>query len=87
MSVENGVGLVVAVLLAVFLVRAAVPGAVLMSETVTGVVFVPSLVLVLVLLHRPVGSLLHAIATLEHDLAGGRLVHRPVGVDARAEQS
>ena len=58
-----------------------------MSDTVAGVVFVASLVLVLVLLHRPVGALLHRTATSERDLAPERVVYRLVGVDARAEQS
>jgi K+-transporting ATPase ATPase A chain len=58
-----------------------------MSETVTGVAFVASLVLVLVLAYRPVGRLLHATATSERDLAPERVVYRLVGVDARAEQS
>ena len=58
-----------------------------MSETTAGVLFVASLVLVLVLVHRPVGNLLHATATSERDLAPERLVYRLVGVDARAEQS
>ncbi len=58
-----------------------------MSETTSGVVFVVSLVLVLVLLHRPVGHLLHTTATSERDLAPERVVYRLVGVDARAEQS
>ncbi|RYZ28436.1 MAG: potassium-transporting ATPase subunit KdpA, partial [Propionibacteriaceae bacterium] len=59
----------------------------LLSETGAGVAFVASLVLVLVLLHRPVGNLLHATATSERDLAAERVVYRLVGVDARAEQS
>jgi potassium-transporting ATPase potassium-binding subunit len=58
-----------------------------MGETGAGVAFVASLVLVLVLVHRPVGNLLHATATSERDLAPERLVYRLVGVDARAEQS
>ena len=62
-------------------------GAPLLSETWAGVAFVASLVLVLVLVHRPVGNLLHAAATSERDLAPERVVYRLVGVDARAEQS
>jgi len=57
-----------------------------MSETLVGVLFV-TLVLVLVLVHRPVGNLLHATATSERDLAPERMVYRLVEVDARAEQS
>ena len=62
-------------------------GTPLLSETTAGVAFVASLVLVLVLLHRPVGNLLHATATSGRDLAAERVVYRLVGVDARAEQS
>ena len=58
-----------------------------MSETAAGVAFVASLVLVLVLVHRPVGNLLHATATSERDLRAERVVYRLVGVDARSEQS
>ena len=58
-----------------------------MSDTVAGVVFVASLVLVLVLVHRPVGAFLHRTATSEKDLAPERVAYRLVGVDARAEQS
>ena len=43
-----------------------------MSETASGVVFLASLVLVLVLARRPVGRLLHSTATSERDLAAGR---------------
>ena len=58
-----------------------------MSTTAAGVLFVASLVLVLVLVHRPVGNLLHATATSQRDLRAERVVYRLVGVDARAEQS
>lgn len=58
-----------------------------MSGTAAGVAFVASLVLVLVLVHRPVGNLLHATATSERDLRAERVVYRLVGVDARSEQS
>ena len=58
-----------------------------MSTATAGVLFVASLVLVLVLAHRPVGNLLHATATSQKDLRGERLVYRLVGVDARTEQS
>ena len=57
-----------------------------MSETAVGVLFVTSLVLALVLAHRPVGRLLHAMATSERDLRAERVIYRLVGVDARAEQ-
>lgn len=58
-----------------------------MSQTGAGVLFVASLVLVLVLLHRPVGNALHWVAASDKDLAPERMIYRLVGVDARSEQS
>jgi potassium-transporting ATPase potassium-binding subunit len=58
-----------------------------MSGSAAGVLFIASLVLVLVLVHRPVGNLLHATATSKRDLLPERAVYRLVGVDARSEQS
>ncbi|SDU84493.1 K+-transporting ATPase ATPase A chain [Microlunatus sagamiharensis] len=57
------------------------------AETWAGVTFVAALVLVLVLVHRPLGAHLHRVATGERDLGVERVVYRLVGVDARAEQS
>lgn len=57
------------------------------AETASGVTFVAALVLLLVLVHRPLGGHLHRVATSERDLGVERVVYRLVGVDARAEQS
>jgi len=57
------------------------------AETWAGVSLVGALVLVLVLVHRPLGAHLHRVATGGRDLGVERAVYRLVGVDARAEQS
>ncbi|SEQ13615.1 K+-transporting ATPase ATPase A chain [Microlunatus flavus] len=59
----------------------------LMSTPLAGTTLVAALVLLLVLVHRPLGAHLHRVATSERDLGVERFVYRLVGVDARAEQS
>ncbi|WP_091178584.1 potassium-transporting ATPase subunit KdpA [Microlunatus flavus] len=58
-----------------------------MSTPLAGTTLVAALVLLLVLVHRPLGAHLHRVATSERDLGVERFVYRLVGVDARAEQS
>ena len=58
-----------------------------MSESLAGLVFVASLALALVVVHRPLGDLLHWIATSPRDLAPERLTYRIVGADPKGEQS
>ena len=58
-----------------------------MPESLAGLLFVASLALALVVVHRPLGDLLHWIATSPRDLAPERLTYRFVGADPQGEQS
>ena len=58
-----------------------------MSAPWAGVLFVTTLVLALVVLHRPVGDFLFTVASSDRDLRVERVLFRLVGVDGRAEQS
>jgi len=58
-----------------------------MSSSVAGVVFVLSLVAALALAYRPVGDLLHRVATSPRHLAPERWVYRLIGVDPTSEQT
>jgi potassium-transporting ATPase potassium-binding subunit len=58
-----------------------------MPESLAGLLFVASLALALVVVHRPLGDLLHWIATSPRDLAPERLTYRFVGADPKGEQS
>ena len=58
-----------------------------MSESLAGLLFVMSLALVLVVVHRPLGDLLHWIATSPRDLGPERWAYRLVGAAPKSEQS
>jgi potassium-transporting ATPase potassium-binding subunit len=58
-----------------------------MTESLAGLLFVASLVLALVVVHRPLGEALHWIATSPRDLAPERWAYRLVGADPKSEQS
>jgi len=58
-----------------------------MSESLAGVLFVTSLAVALVVVHRPLGDLLFWVATSPRDLAPERFAYRLVGADPRTEQS
>ena len=58
-----------------------------MPESLAGVLFVVSLALALVVVHRPLGDLLYWIATSPQDLRAERWAYRLVGADPKAEQS
>jgi potassium-transporting ATPase potassium-binding subunit len=58
-----------------------------MSGSLAGLLFVASLALALVVVHRPLGDLLHWIATSPRDLRAERWAYRLVGADPTAEQS
>lgn len=58
-----------------------------MPEALAGLLFVASLALALVVVHRPLGDLLHWIATSPRDLAPERLTYRFVGADPKGAQS
>ena len=58
-----------------------------MSESLAGVLFVTSLAVALVVVHRPLGDLLYWIATSPRDLAPERFAYRLVGADPKTEQS
>jgi K+-transporting ATPase ATPase A chain len=57
------------------------------SESLAGLLFVTSLALALVVVHRPLGDLLCWIATSPRDLKAERFAYRLVGADPKAEQS
>jgi potassium-transporting ATPase potassium-binding subunit len=57
-----------------------------MSDSAAGVVFVLTLVLALALIYRPLGDLLHRVATSPRHLAVERGIYRVVGVDPDGEQ-
>jgi K+-transporting ATPase ATPase C chain len=58
-----------------------------MAEPVAGLLFVASLGLALVIIHRPLGDLLYWIATSPRDLAPERLAYRLIGADPKGEQT
>ena len=58
-----------------------------MSESLAGVLFVTSLAVALVVVHRPLGDLLFWVATSPRDLAPERFAYRLVGADPKTEQS
>ena len=58
-----------------------------MPESLAGLLFVSSLALALVLVHRPLGDLLHWVATSPRDLVPERWAYRIVGADPKSEQS
>jgi K+-transporting ATPase ATPase A chain len=58
-----------------------------MSESLAGVLFVTSLAIALVVVHRPLGDLLFWVATSPRDLAPERFAYRLVGADPKTEQS
>lgn len=58
-----------------------------MTVTWAGVLFITTLVLALVVVHRPLGDYLFKVASSDKDLKAERVAYRLVGVDARAEQS
>lgn len=58
-----------------------------MPESLAGLLFVASLALALVVVHRPLGDLLYWIATSPQDLRAERWAYRLVGADPKAEQS
>ena len=58
-----------------------------MSESLAGLLFVTSLAVALVVVHRPLGDLLFWVATSPRDLAPERFAYRLVGADPRTEQS
>ena len=58
-----------------------------MSESLAGVLFVTSLAVALVVVHRPLGDLLFWVATSPRDLAPERFAYRLVGADPKSEQS
>ena len=58
-----------------------------MPETLAGLLFIATLVVALAVVHRPLGDLLHWIATSPRDLAPERLTYRFVGADPKGEQS
>ena len=58
-----------------------------MPGSLAGLLFVASLALALVVVHRPLGDLPHWIATSPRDLRAERWAYRLVGADPKAEQS
>ena len=58
-----------------------------MPESLAGLLFVASLAVALVVVHRPLGDLLYWIATSPRDLRAERWTYQLVGADPRAEQS
>jgi potassium-transporting ATPase potassium-binding subunit len=58
-----------------------------MSESLAGALFVASLALALVVVHRPLGDLLYWVANSPRDLAPERWAYRLVGADPKSEQS
>jgi K+-transporting ATPase ATPase A chain len=58
-----------------------------MSESLAGFLFVVTLTVALVVVHRPLGDLLYWIATSPRDLAPERFAYRLVGADPKSEQS
>ena len=58
-----------------------------MSQSVAGALFVASLVLALVVVHRPLGDLLYWIASSPRDVVPERWAYRLVGADPKSEQS
>lgn len=58
-----------------------------MSESLTGLLFIASVALALVVVHRPLGDLLYWIASSPRDLRPERLAYRLVGADSKSEQS
>jgi potassium-transporting ATPase potassium-binding subunit len=58
-----------------------------MPESLAGLLFIATLVVALAVVHRPLGDLLHWIATSPRDLAPERLTYRAVGADPKGEQS
>jgi K+-transporting ATPase ATPase A chain len=58
-----------------------------MTESLAGLLFVASLALALIVVHRPLGDMLHWIATSPRDLAPERWAYRLVGADPKSEQS
>jgi K+-transporting ATPase ATPase A chain len=58
-----------------------------MPESLAGLLFVVSLALALIIVHRPLGDLLFWVATSPRDLAPERWAYRLVGADPKGEQS
>jgi len=58
-----------------------------MSESLAGVLFVTSLAVALVVVHRPLGDLLFWVATSPRDLVPERFAYRLIGADPKTEQS
>ena len=70
MSAVNLIGLILAVLFTAFLVIALiVPGEVLMSDTLAGVLFIASLIVALGLVQRPLGDYMATVLTSQEALA------------------
>jgi K+-transporting ATPase ATPase A chain len=58
-----------------------------MSESLAGLLYITTLAIALVVVHRPLGDLLHWIATSARDLAPERWTYRLMGADPKGEQS
>jgi Potassium-transporting ATPase A subunit len=58
-----------------------------MSESLAGLLFIATLAVALVVVHRPLGDLLYWIATSPRDLAAERFAYRLVGADPKSGQS
>jgi potassium-transporting ATPase potassium-binding subunit len=58
-----------------------------MSESFAGLLFVMSLALALVVVHRPLGDLMYWIATSPRNLVPERWAYQLVGADPKSEQS
>src|SRR5436190_1247916 len=58
-----------------------------MPESLAGLLFVGSLAVALTVVHRPLGDLLHWIATSRRDLAPERWFYKIIGADPKGEQA
>ncbi|TWX36293.1 potassium-transporting ATPase subunit KdpA [Frigoribacterium sp. ACAM 257] len=58
-----------------------------MNDTLAGLLQIATVVLVLVVLHRPLGDHMARTFTSTRDLAGERLLYRVIGVDSSSEQT
>ena len=58
-----------------------------MSQSLAAVLFVASLALALVIVHRPLGDFLYGIAASPRDLMPERWAYRLIGADPKSEQS
>lgn len=58
-----------------------------MSTTTAGILFLISLIIVLALVHVPLGDYMYRVYSSERHLRGERIVYRLIGADPKAEQT